>query len=83
MSCIVVARRAVAIFVNVIVRGVVIVFVVIVGMQPHVNPAPATQASRAFWRARGGLGLICPRWPSWQMSGGSSSASIGLHSRPK
>ena len=45
----VVTRRAVAIFVNVIVRGVVIVVVlIVVGLQPHTNPAPAKQASRAF-----------------------------------
>jgi len=43
----VVIRHAVAIVVNAIVRGVVVI-VVIIGLQPHVNPAPATQASCAF-----------------------------------
>ena len=46
----VVLRSAVAIVVHVVVGGVVVI--IIVGLQPHANPAPATQASRVFRQRR-------------------------------
>jgi hypothetical protein len=42
----------VVVIVVVVVSGVVVV-IVVVGLQPHANPAPATQESRAFGRMLG------------------------------